>query len=127
MSTSLSTFAPENLVSQDGFGSTVPRQSAYLHTQAEYRAYLGIPPEFRGGVNIFILNRHTPSSQSRFYRVTQLCADGIDCRESAGTGPINRKVVPNECCLGRSPWTNEYAPLFPISTIGVKWARCVIC
>ena len=24
----------------------------------------------------------------------------------AGTGPVNLKVVPNECCLGRSPWTN---------------------
>ena len=24
----------------------------------------GIPPEFRGGVHIFILNRHTPSGQS---------------------------------------------------------------
>ena len=32
---SLFTFAPENLVSRDGFGSPVPRQPAYLHTQAE--------------------------------------------------------------------------------------------
>ena len=31
---------PENLVSQDGFGSPVPRQPAHLHTQAEYGAYL---------------------------------------------------------------------------------------
>ena len=29
-----------------------------------------------------------------------------NCQESAGTGPVNLKVVPNECCLGRSPWTN---------------------
>ena len=28
------------------------------------------------------------------------------CQESAGIGPVNLKVVPNECCLGRSPWTN---------------------
>ena len=28
--------------------------------------------------------------------------DGVNCRESAGTGPVNLKVVPNECCLGRS-------------------------
>ena len=27
------------------------------------------------------------------------------CREPAGTGPVNLKVVPNGCCLGRSPWT----------------------
>ena len=29
---SLSAFAPENLVSRDGFGRSVPRQPAYLHT-----------------------------------------------------------------------------------------------
>ena len=32
----------------------------------------------------------------------------------AGTGPVNLKVVPNECCLGRSPWTNLYSPLYEI-------------
>ena len=37
---SLSAFAPENLVSRDGFGSPVPRQPAHLHTQAESGAYL---------------------------------------------------------------------------------------
>ena len=36
----LSAFAPENLVSQDGFRSPVPRQPAHLHTQAESGAYL---------------------------------------------------------------------------------------
>ena len=40
MNISLSVFAPEDLVSRDGFGSPVPRQSAHLHTQAEYGAYL---------------------------------------------------------------------------------------
>ena len=29
---SLTSFAPENLVSRDGFGSPVPRQLAHLHT-----------------------------------------------------------------------------------------------
>ena len=33
-------FAHENLVSRDGFGSPGPRQSSYLHTQAESGAYL---------------------------------------------------------------------------------------
>ena len=37
---SLSPFAPENLVSRDGFDSPVPRQPAHLHTQAEFGAYL---------------------------------------------------------------------------------------
>ena len=36
----LSPFAPENLVSRDGFGSPVPRQPAHLHTQAESGACL---------------------------------------------------------------------------------------
>ena len=35
MNVSLSPFAPENLVSRDGFGSPVPRQPARLHTQAK--------------------------------------------------------------------------------------------
>ena len=60
----------------------------------------GIPPEFRGGVHLSIYNRHPPSGQSLVYRVTQLRTDGVHCREeSAGTGPVNLKVVPNECCL----------------------------
>ena len=40
MNYSLSPFAPDNLVSRDGFGSPVPRQPAHLHTQAESGAYL---------------------------------------------------------------------------------------
>ena len=39
MGISLSSFAPENLVSGDGFSSPVPRQPAHLHTQAESGAY----------------------------------------------------------------------------------------
>ena len=31
----LAAFASENLVSRDGFGIPIPRQSAHLHTQAE--------------------------------------------------------------------------------------------
>ena len=50
---SLSTLAPENLVSRDGFGRPVPRQPAHLHTQAKSGAY-GIHPEFRGGVHLFV-------------------------------------------------------------------------
>ena len=36
----LSPFAPEKLVSRDGFGSPVPRQPAHLHTRGESGAYL---------------------------------------------------------------------------------------
>ena len=40
----LSPCVPENLVSRDGFSRPVPRQPAYLHTQAESGAYLGFLP-----------------------------------------------------------------------------------
>ena len=85
MNISLSTIAPENLVSRDGFGNPVPRQPIHLHTEAESGAY-GIPPEFRGGVHIFILNRHTPSGQSRVYRVTQLRTDGVHSESPPAQG-----------------------------------------
>ena len=40
------------------------------------------------------LNRHTPSSQSQVYRVTQLRTDDVHCRKSAGTRPVVLNVVP---------------------------------
>ena len=109
-------FAFENLVSRDGYGSSsssspAPRHSAHLHTQAEYGAYYS--SRFPRRRPFIYLNRHTPSGQSRVYWVTQLRTDGVHCREFTGTGPANLKVVPSGCCLGRSPWTNLYAPLFP--------------
>ena len=83
----------ENSVSRDGFGSPVPRQPAYLHTQAESGSYSR--DFFRFPRRPFIyLNRHTPSGQSRVYCVTQLGTDGFHCRESADMGPLVLKVVP---------------------------------
>ena len=103
----LSPFAAEILVSRDGFGSLVPLSLLIsILSKLNLVLTLGIPLEFRGGVHLIILNRRTPSGQFRVYRVTQLRTDGVHCRESAGAGPVNLKVVPNECCLGRSPWTN---------------------
>ena len=121
MNIPLSAFVPENLVSRDCFGSPVPRQPAHLHTQAESGAYLRDSSRVPRRRLYIYLNRHTPSGQSQIYRVTQLRTDGVYCRESAGTGPVNLKVVPNECCLSRSPWTSQYTPLFPTPTIGMKW------
>ena len=109
MNIPLSPCVPENLVSRDGFSRPVPRQPAHLHIQAESGAYLrdsSRVPRRRP-----LWNRHTPSGQSRVYRVTQLRTEGVHCRESAGTGPVNLKVVPNGCCLGRSPWTNVWPRL----------------
>ena len=52
MNISLSRFAPENLVSRDGFGRPVPLQPAHFHTQAKSSFYIPyeISPDFRGGV-----------------------------------------------------------------------------
>ena len=103
----LSPFASDDLVSRDGFGRPVPRQPAHLHTQAEYGAYLRDSSRVPRRRSFIYLNRHTPSGQPRVYRVMQLRTDGVHCRESAGTGPVNLKLVPNGCCLGRSPWMDQ--------------------
>ena len=106
MNISFAPFALENLVSRDGLGSPVPRQPAHLHTEAESDAYLGDSSRVPRRRPLMYSNRHTPLGQSRVYRVTQLRTDGVYCREFEGTGPVNLKVVPNGCCLDRSPWTN---------------------
>ena len=77
---SLSTFVPENLVSRDGFGSLVPRQPAHLHTQAESGAYLRNSSRVPRRRPFIYINRHTPSVQSRVYRVTQLRTDDVHRR-----------------------------------------------
>ena len=56
---SLSPFAPENLVSRDGFGSPVPRHPAHLHIQAESGAYLRKFLPSSAAASIIYLNRHT--------------------------------------------------------------------
>ena len=88
-------------------GSAVPSRVSLLifHTQAESGVYLQESSRVPRRRLFIYLNRHTPSDQSRVYRVTQLRPDCVHCRESAGTGPVNLKVVQNGCCLDRSPWT----------------------
>ena len=84
----------------------------------------GIPPEFHGGVHLFIYSHHTPPGHFRVYRVTQLRTDGVHCRESAGTGPVNLKVVP----VTGAALAGHHGPLnmplfpFPTPTIGMKRA-----
>ena len=62
-------FGPENLISQDVFGSPVPRQPAPLHTQTESGAYLRDSSRFPMRCPFIYLNRHTPSGQYRVYHV----------------------------------------------------------
>ena len=40
------------------------------------------------------INRHSPSGQSRVYRVAQLRTDGVHCQKSTATVPVVLKVVP---------------------------------
>ena len=77
-------------------GSAVPSRVSLLilHTPAESGAYLRDSSRFPRRRPFICSNRHTPSSPSRVYRVTQLLTDGVHCRESAGTGPVVLKVVP---------------------------------
>ena len=96
----LSPCVPENLVSRDGFSRPVPRQPAHLHTLAESGAYLRDSSRFprrRPFMKPPYAIGSVPSLSGHAMRT-----DGVHCRESAGTGPVNLKVVPNGCCLGRS-------------------------
>ena len=51
---SISLFAPEDLVSLDGFGSPVPRNPAVFILELNLVLTYGIPPDFRGGVQLLI-------------------------------------------------------------------------
>ena len=103
----MSPYVPEYLVSRDGFSRPIPRQPAHLHAQAESGAYSRDSSRFSRWRPFIYLNRHTPSGQSRVYRVTHLRTDGVHCRESAGTGPVVLKVVSVSVAaiLQVSPWT----------------------
>ena len=63
---SLSTLAPENLVSQDGFGRPVPRQPAHLHTQAESGAYTYLRDSSRSSAAASIYLFKTAKLRHRF-------------------------------------------------------------
>ena len=90
---SLSLYAPENLVSRDGFGRPNLRQPAHSpHSGSIWCLLTGFLP-ISAAASIY-LYRHTPSGQSRVYPVTQLRTDGVHCREFAGTGPVVLKSVP---------------------------------
>ena len=98
----LSPCVPENLVSRDGSSRPVPRQPAHLHTQSGgiWCLLTGFLPS-SAAAPIYETAIHTPSGQSRVYRVTQFRTDGVHCRESAGTGPVNLKQGSSERVL---PW-----------------------
>ena len=67
-------FVVGNSVSRDRFGSPVRRQLAHLQTQAESGAYLRDSSRVPRRRPVIILNHHTPSAQSRVYRVMHFIA-----------------------------------------------------
>ena len=88
MSFPLSPFAPENSVSQNGFGLPAPRQPTHspqpgsiwcLRTRSSPSSCFP-----RRGPSI----PSTPSGQTRVFQAMQLLTSGVHCRESAGAGPI---------------------------------------
>ena len=121
MNISLSSFAPENLVSRDGFGRPVSRQPAHsLHSGRIWSLLTRFLPSSTAAP--IYLYRHTQSGESRVYRVTQLRTDGVHCRESAGTDPVVIKVVPvtGAAFAGPHGQINVRLP-FPTLTIGMMY------
>ena len=108
MNMPLSPYVPENLVSRDGFSRPVPRQPAHLHTQAESGAYLRDSSRVpRRRPFIYFKPPHPIGS------VPSLSGHAIAYRWRSlprvrrhGVIKAQGMIVPNECCLGRSPWTN---------------------
>ena len=59
-------------------------------------------------VSIYI-NHHTPSGQSRLYRVTQLRTDGVHCRESV----VSKH---NHCCTAAVHTVDQFFPATYVCT-----------
>ena len=77
-----------------------------LHTRTDSGAYLRDASRVPRRRPFIYFNRHTPSGQSRVYRVTQLRTDGVHYREVTDTGPEVLKVVPVTGAAFATPWTN---------------------
>ena len=107
-------------------GSAVPSRASLLilHTQTKYDAYPRDPPEFRGGVHLFIYTaiRHRvslpslsgPASAYRWRSLPRVRPHRASSPQGSST---------NGCCLfaGHHGPNNVHLS-FPTSTIGMKWA-----
>ena len=108
----LSPFAPENLVSRDGFDRSIPRQPAHSpHSGWIWCLLTGFLP-ISAAASI-LSYRQTPSGSvpsssghANAYRWRSLPR----VRRHRASSPQGSSG--NGCCLGRSSWTNSCAPLF---------------
>ena len=84
MNYSLSPFVPENLVSRDGFGSTVPRQPLISILRLNLELTYGIPPEFQGGVHLLSVHimYYECSSTYMYILCTMVSAALLSCSVS---------------------------------------------
>ena len=97
-----------------------------LHTQAESGAYSWDCSRFSRRRPFINLHRQPPSGQSRVYQATQLRADAVHCRETAGTVSIAHKVDPETGAAFSGITMDQLmcTSLFPTPTIGTQWT-CV--
>ena len=104
-------------------GSAVPSRVILfiLHNQAESSAYSRDSSRFQRRRPFIYTTANHHRGQHRVYQVTYLLTDGVHCRESTG---IFQSVVLKVLSVTGvllpfqvSPWTNQYAPLFPKPTI----------
>ena len=99
----LHTQAGSSAYSRDS--SRVPRQRPFNYIKPPYA--IGSVPSFSSQSRVYCVSPEfigsVPSLSCKFrvYRATQMRTDSVRCRESAGTRPVNLKVIPNECCLDR--------------------------
>ena len=126
MNVSLSPFVLEKSVSRDGFGRPVSRQPTRSLYSGQIWCLLTRFLPISAAPSIYLYHQ-TPSGQSRVYRVTQLRADGVHCRESADTGPVViLKAYPFSILRLNMVLTHEIPPNFrggvhlfiPSNTIG---------
>ena len=95
----LSPCVPENLVSRDGFGSPVPRQSAHLHDQAESSACLRDSSRVpRRRPFIYFKSAYATGSVPS-YRVTQLRTDGVHGHRASKPQSSSERVLPSQVTM----------------------------
>ena len=84
-------------------GSAVPsRVSLLISSILRLNLVLtyGIPPDFPAYVHIYLLPPYAIGSAPSLSGHHAISYRWLHRRESAGTRPVNIKVVPNGCCLG---------------------------
>ena len=114
---SLFPFAPENLVSRDGFSRPIPRNARSFSTVRLNLVLTMARPVFCRDVPLH--NRQPPSGHSRVYRVTQIIrTDGVHRRASTGTSSLILKAarVTDSLPIQETSWTTFERRSFPTPT-----------